>query len=400
MPPVQETLGFITSPRTRPGKISAAGMESGRPRSVRPRRGDAATRAQDRRRRGRPSIEKVRAVYDWVTKNTRYVALEFGIYGFKPRRCVQTVSRGWGDCKDKATVIVTSLTELGIPLHASQVLRTQMKGDFLPRSSPSFGAVRSRHRLRALARPLPRRYGRAHRHLGAAARWISARSACRCSERGRRQDRAPPELALDKNFLEQDPPREASRRAARPSPRPRLQDLRLATPPNRRDRYVTRRSTRLEAHQPRHRRDLLGFTPRPRWRGHRDLEPRGRGDAGSLGEGAGHRADSSRAATARYLDRAGDRRFSPDAELRRRAALEAQPAGGDRRVLEPARQHVAPSSFPAGAKVASAPQPVQDGRAFRLLLRLASRRRARKVKVQSKPGGEGEQSERSGLRAA
>ncbi|HEV8244310.1 MAG TPA: DUF3857 domain-containing protein, partial [Polyangiaceae bacterium] len=36
-------------------------------------------------------IDKVRAIYDWVTKNTRYVALEFGIYGFKPRRCVQTV---------------------------------------------------------------------------------------------------------------------------------------------------------------------------------------------------------------------------------------------------------------------------------------------------------------------
>src|SRR5690606_29952712 len=46
--------------------------------------------------------EKVKAVYAWVTKNTRYVALEFGIYGFKPRRCVQTVNRGWGDCKDKA----------------------------------------------------------------------------------------------------------------------------------------------------------------------------------------------------------------------------------------------------------------------------------------------------------
>jgi tetratricopeptide (TPR) repeat protein/transglutaminase-like putative cysteine protease len=81
-------------------------------------------------------LEKVRAVYDWVTKNTRYVALEFGIYGFKPRRCVQTVSRGWGDCKDKATVIVTLLKELGIP-STMVVLRTQMKGDFYS-TLPSF----------------------------------------------------------------------------------------------------------------------------------------------------------------------------------------------------------------------------------------------------------------------
>ncbi|HEY1533954.1 MAG TPA: DUF3857 domain-containing protein [Polyangiaceae bacterium] len=74
-------------------------------------------------------IDKVKAVYDWVTKNTRYVALEFGIYGYKPRRCVQTVTRGWGDCKDKATVITTLLNELGIPT-TMVVLRTQMKGDF------------------------------------------------------------------------------------------------------------------------------------------------------------------------------------------------------------------------------------------------------------------------------
>jgi tetratricopeptide (TPR) repeat protein len=73
--------------------------------------------------------EKVRAVYDWVVKNTRYVALEFGIYGYKPRRCVQTVTRGWGDCKDKATVIVTLLEELGVP-STIVILRTQLRGDF------------------------------------------------------------------------------------------------------------------------------------------------------------------------------------------------------------------------------------------------------------------------------
>ncbi|HMJ10307.1 MAG TPA: DUF3857 domain-containing protein [Polyangiaceae bacterium] len=74
-------------------------------------------------------LDKIRAVYDWVVKNTRYVALELGIYGYKPRRCVQTVARGWGDCKDKATVIVTLLKELGIP-STLVIVRTQMRGDF------------------------------------------------------------------------------------------------------------------------------------------------------------------------------------------------------------------------------------------------------------------------------
>ena len=73
--------------------------------------------------------DKVAAVYDWVVKNTRYVALEFGIYGYKPRRAVQTVARGWGDCKDKAAVIVAMLDELGID--ATMVLvRTGHRGRF------------------------------------------------------------------------------------------------------------------------------------------------------------------------------------------------------------------------------------------------------------------------------
>ncbi|HEY6081086.1 MAG TPA: DUF3857 domain-containing protein [Polyangiaceae bacterium] len=74
-------------------------------------------------------LDKVKAVYEWVIDNTRYVALEFGIYGYKPRRCVQTVARGWGDCKDKATVIVTLLKELGIK-STFVVTRTRMRGDF------------------------------------------------------------------------------------------------------------------------------------------------------------------------------------------------------------------------------------------------------------------------------
>lgn len=92
---------------------------------------DAATRklARDITQGLTTEREQVEAVYNWVIKNTRYVALEFGIYGFKPRRCVQTVSRGWGDCKDKATVIVSLLKELGID-STIVVLRTQMRGMF------------------------------------------------------------------------------------------------------------------------------------------------------------------------------------------------------------------------------------------------------------------------------
>jgi len=71
---------------------------------------------------------KVKAIYDYVVQNTRYVALEFGIHGYKPYRCAQIFARGFGDCKDKATLIVTMLGALGIKA-TPVVVRTANKGD-------------------------------------------------------------------------------------------------------------------------------------------------------------------------------------------------------------------------------------------------------------------------------
>ena len=76
---------------------------------------------------------KVRAVYKYAT-DLRYVALEFGIEGIRPRRCALTLARGWGDCKDKATLIVTMLRELGVP-STIVLVRTGMRGDV--ESSPA-----------------------------------------------------------------------------------------------------------------------------------------------------------------------------------------------------------------------------------------------------------------------
>ncbi|MBI5499217.1 MAG: DUF3857 domain-containing protein [Deltaproteobacteria bacterium] len=58
--------------------------------------------------------EIVARVFDWVIRNTRYVALEFGIHGWKPYRAHEVVSRGFGDCKDKGSLIYTMLAAAGI----------------------------------------------------------------------------------------------------------------------------------------------------------------------------------------------------------------------------------------------------------------------------------------------
>jgi tetratricopeptide (TPR) repeat protein len=58
--------------------------------------------------------QKVDRIHDWVVQNTRYVGLEFGIHGYMPYRVPLIVQRGFGDCKDKASLMFTMLREAGI----------------------------------------------------------------------------------------------------------------------------------------------------------------------------------------------------------------------------------------------------------------------------------------------
>jgi tetratricopeptide (TPR) repeat protein/transglutaminase-like putative cysteine protease len=67
---------------------------------------------------GRPEkelqAEIVRAVYDEVVTSTRYVGLEFGIHGYKPYQVEQVLTRRFGDCKDKASLMHALLAAAGI----------------------------------------------------------------------------------------------------------------------------------------------------------------------------------------------------------------------------------------------------------------------------------------------
>jgi len=82
---------------------------------------------------------KVQRIYDWVIRNTRYVALEFGIHGFLPYRVPEIVDRGFGDCKDKASLIYTMLREAGIDARIV-LTRTRRNGEIrdLPASLAVF----------------------------------------------------------------------------------------------------------------------------------------------------------------------------------------------------------------------------------------------------------------------
>jgi transglutaminase-like putative cysteine protease len=62
----------------------------------------------------RDTKEQARALYDWVTRNIRYVAVYFGSGRFVPNDSATILSRRFGDCKDAATLLSALLAAKGI----------------------------------------------------------------------------------------------------------------------------------------------------------------------------------------------------------------------------------------------------------------------------------------------
>ena len=58
--------------------------------------------------------DSVRAVHKWVTQDIRYVSIDFGIGGYRPRSADSVIATGFGDCKDKAMLFVAALHSLGV----------------------------------------------------------------------------------------------------------------------------------------------------------------------------------------------------------------------------------------------------------------------------------------------
>jgi transglutaminase-like putative cysteine protease len=58
--------------------------------------------------------DKMRALAGFVQKDIRYVAIEIGIGGYQPHPAPATFRNKYGDCKDKATLLVVMLRDAGI----------------------------------------------------------------------------------------------------------------------------------------------------------------------------------------------------------------------------------------------------------------------------------------------
>ncbi|MGH9363045.1 MAG: transglutaminase domain-containing protein, partial [Thermoanaerobaculia bacterium] len=58
--------------------------------------------------------ERLAALVDFARRQVRYVAVEVGIGGYRPYPPAAVLGRGWGDCKDKAVLLIELLREAGI----------------------------------------------------------------------------------------------------------------------------------------------------------------------------------------------------------------------------------------------------------------------------------------------
>ncbi len=82
---------------------------------------------------------RIRAIYNFVVSDIRYVAWEFGVHGFKPYRASQIFDRKFGDCKDKATLINAMLRHIGI-----KALPVLIRGE-VPRSEQDMALPMIQH---------------------------------------------------------------------------------------------------------------------------------------------------------------------------------------------------------------------------------------------------------------
>ena len=65
-------------------------------------------------------MAKVKALYDYVSRNIRYVSLSFGLGRIQPHAATEVLANGYGDCKDKNTLLAALLDAQGF--HSSSVL--------------------------------------------------------------------------------------------------------------------------------------------------------------------------------------------------------------------------------------------------------------------------------------
>src|ERR1700722_9881735 len=67
------------------------------------------------------ALSKIDALYTYVSRQIRYVAIEIGVGGYQPRPPADVYKNKYGDCKDKATLLISMLGKIGLRAYPALV---------------------------------------------------------------------------------------------------------------------------------------------------------------------------------------------------------------------------------------------------------------------------------------
>jgi hypothetical protein len=92
-------------------------------------------------------VAKMKVLAEYSQRKIRYAAIEIGIGGHQPHAAGDVLTHGYGDCKDKATLLNTMLQEIGVQSY--NVLISPERGVILP----EFPALQFGHSISAIRLP-------------------------------------------------------------------------------------------------------------------------------------------------------------------------------------------------------------------------------------------------------
>src|SRR5205085_1089616 len=74
---------------------------------------DMKAKVADLTKDAKTDEDKIRAIYDYVAQDYRYVSLSFGVGRYQPHKAADIFANKYGDCKDKHTLLTTMLRVAG-----------------------------------------------------------------------------------------------------------------------------------------------------------------------------------------------------------------------------------------------------------------------------------------------
>ena len=82
-------------------------------------------------------VERIKALAKFSQHDIRYAAIEVGIGGLRPHPAAEVFTHRYGDCKDKATLLATMLTQIGVKSYYMPIY--DQRGIYTEKSPPNLG---------------------------------------------------------------------------------------------------------------------------------------------------------------------------------------------------------------------------------------------------------------------